>query len=350
MRHRLDWNEVLRHLQRDTRVRHGNGCNELTLQVAEQALALQFPASYRQFLLTVGWLDIDGDEIFGLGEDLPEPYMNVISKTDNERSIINLPMPLVVVSQTYNGNLICLDTANRHADECPVLFVRFCPTADMKVIADSFAEFVYACLSYGIDYFEEILLSSTGDTVEIETIEPISWQEHRQLHYKGAQQLFALYPHYEYQPADWYGVVERPWASDLEGFVEEAQRFLLSHSWCRAVRSLSLKKWIEGVFALFYAEIIPESEGNADEAVWVIVGDLPPAYLDMPSVPTVREAIDAYIGAMQEWVDAVREGKPVDELIPVYYRHSFVPVPPTLRFAEMLAVRLKHLEKILNTE
>jgi len=128
----------------------------------------------------------------------------------------------------------------------------------------------------------------------------------------------------------------------------EARAFLLAQSWCRAVRALTLKKWIEGVLALLYAEIEPEPQSGADEAVWVVVGDLPPAYLDVPSVPTDREALEAYIALLEEWVEAVRSGEPIDELMPIYHRHSLAPVPPTLRFAEMIELRVKYLQDFLS--
>jgi hypothetical protein len=40
---------------------------------------------------------------------------------------------------------------------------------------------------------------------------------------------------------------------------------------------------------------------------------------------------------MSEWVDAVKNGRPVDELIPVN-------VPPTMEYADMLENRLNYLD------
>jgi hypothetical protein len=346
---RLTWDGVLRQLPQYSGVRHGVGCDESVVQAAEQTLALCFPNSYKQFLLSIGWLDIEGDEIFGTGTDLPEQYMNVISATLGERKIIHLPESFVVVSRTYSGNLICLDTADMHANECPVLFVSFCPSADIKILADSFAEFIHACLLYGFEYLTETLLSETGELVGATDLEPMSWTEHRLAHYEDAQRLFERYRHREQYLVQWGSVVGRPWASDPKGFESEARQFLLAHSWCHAIRALSLRKWIEGIFALFYAEIEPDPKSGADEAVWVVVGDLPPAYLDVLSVPTAREALEAYIALLEEWVEAVRAGEPIDELMPIYHRYSLVPVPPTLRFAEMVASRARFLQDLLDS-
>jgi hypothetical protein len=343
------WDSVLRELQQYSGVRHGLGCDESVVRAAEHALALHFPNSYRQFLLSVGWLDIEGDEIFGLGTDLPEQYMNVVSATLNERKIIHLPESFVVVSQTYRGNLICLDTADMLDRECPVLFVSFCPSASIKILANSFAEFVLACLSYDAEYLTETLLNEAGESTGSTDLEPISWTEHRLAHYDDAQRLFEWYRHREQYLVQWGNIVKRPWATDPKGFENEARAFLLAQSWCRAVRALTLKKWIEGVLALFYAEIEPEPQSGADEAVWVVVGDLPPAYLDVLSVPTAREALEAYTALLEEWVEAVRAGEPIDELMPIYHRYSLVPVPPTLRFAEMVASRARFLQDLLDS-
>ena len=341
------WDSVLRELQQYSGVRHGLGCDESVVRAAEHALALHFPNSYRQFLLSVGWLDIEGNEIFGIGTDLPEQYMNVVAKTLKEREIIHLPVSFVVVSQTYRGNLICLDTADMLDRECPVLFVSFCPSASIKILANSFAEFVLACLSYDAEYLTETLLNEAGESTGSTDLEPISWTEHRLAHYDDAQRLFEWYRHREQYLVQWGNIVKRPWASAPKGFSREACEFLLAHSWCRTVRSLSLRKWVEGILALFYVEIEPEPGSGADEAVWVIVGDLPPAYLDVLSVPTAREALEAYIALLEEWVEAVRSGEPIDELMPIYHRHLLAPVPPTLRFAEMIELRVQFLQDLL---
>jgi hypothetical protein len=72
--------------------------------------------------------------------------------------------------------------------------------------------------------------------------------------------------------------------------------------------------------------------------VWVIVGDVPPAYITVEDAPNPATALDAYIGAMQEWVDAARAGGSVADLIPVN-------VPPTVENAERLGRRLQFIDE-----
>jgi len=76
---------------------------------------------------------------------------------------------------------------------------------------------------------------------------------------------------------------------------------------------------------------------DVDEWVWVVVGDLPPTYLTCEDSPNPATALDAYIGAMSEWVEAAGSGKSVADLIPVN-------VPASPRNADLLGKRLAFLD------
>jgi hypothetical protein len=73
----------------------------------------------------------------------------------------------------------------------------------------------------------------------------------------------------------------------------------------------------------------------------VIVGDLPPAYITVERVPNPASALDSYLGEMAAWVEAVRAGQPVDELIPVETTGGGELLEPTAEHAEMLDTRLQ---------
>lgn len=339
-----EWETVRNTLRNHPEVVHGNGGDEQVVQAAENTLGVSLPPSYRQFLLSFGWAEIAEEPIFGLGADLPEPYMDVVVKTLDERAIIDLPECLIPVYQTGWGNLVCLCTRSLGEQECPVVFLRLCPYASAYTVADSFIDFLQACLRYGADAVSEDLFAE-GDPSAVGELEPITWREHRLLHKEEAKRLFARNPFCRAVEFRWYDVVGEPWPSNASMLQREARAFLQGHRWCRSVRSLTLISRIEGVVGLFYAEIDPEPSSGADEAIWVIVGDLPPAYLDIPSVPTPREAVEAYISLLEEWVEAVTEGKPLDDLLPVYSCFDWVLVPPTMRYAKMLRARLPLLRK-----
>jgi hypothetical protein len=68
--------------------------------------------------------------------------------------------------------------------------------------------------------------------------------------------------------------------------------------------------------------------------VWVVVGDVPPAYVVHEPGDSWQDALAGYVSEMQRWVDAVRVGQqPGDDIIPVN-------APATTENAELLASRL----------
>lgn len=85
---------------------------------------------------------------------------------------------------------------------------------------------------------------------------------------------------------------------------------------------------------------INKSRKSADEWVWVIVGDIPPAYITTDQCKTPSEAIDGYIGAMDEWVEAAFKGQNVENLIPVN-------VEPKIENAKRLQSRLKFIDEAI---
>ncbi len=78
--------------------------------------------------------------------------------------------------------------------------------------------------------------------------------------------------------------------------------------------------------------------------LWVVVGDLPPAYLVCDGNPSWREALEGYVFEMERWVAAVRSGDPFENVIPVHAAR-------TLEHADMLAERLRLIrDEILTRE
>jgi len=119
--------------------------------------------------------------------------------------------------------------------------------------------------------------------------------------------------------------------------LDEAQQFIEGFGWCRRVCETYIGIAIGAVVGVFLAHI-DASEPEVDEWIWVVVGDIPSAYITVEDAPTPAAALDGYVGAMQEWVRAVRAGAPVDELIPV-------DVPPSEEHADMLATRLEFIDR-----
>ena len=121
----------------------------------------------------------------------------------------------------------------------------------------------------------------------------------------------------------------------LKEMMIEANSFLSSHEWCDHVDSLYFAYGVGGIIAIFLAQITPYSS-EVDKCLWVIVGDIPAAYIVADDNPTVADALDAYCLEMDTWVKAVNEGESVDDLIPVN-------VSPTPEYAEQLRGRLEYI-------
>ena len=141
-----------------------------------------------------------------------------------------------------------------------------------------------------------------------------------------------------------------PWSKFLEldfedldaaqDYYERARDYLEYYDWCLEITESYAGMIYPGIVGVFLFKIVPDE--RADDWYWVVVGDLPPAYLVVDICPNPAAALDGYIGEMQLWVEAAAVGKPVDELIPVN-------APPTKEYAEMLGSRLDFLiERILS--
>jgi hypothetical protein len=77
-----------------------------------------------------------------------------------------------------------------------------------------------------------------------------------------------------------------------------------------------------------------------DDTLWVVVGDSPPAFLVCDDAPDWQSALRCYVREMQRWVDAVRSGNELDDIIPV-------DVSPTLEHAALFSSRLGFIQDYL---
>jgi hypothetical protein len=123
----------------------------------------------------------------------------------------------------------------------------------------------------------------------------------------------------------------------LNQSLEEATLFLGKFKWCTKVVRRFFGLGVGGVVAVFLFEIVPSSP-DVDRLLWVVAGDIPPAYLMTDDAPTPQQALGAYVEEMSTWVAAVREGRSVEDLIPVN-------VEPTKKNAERLAKRLEFISE-----
>ncbi len=126
---------------------------------------------------------------------------------------------------------------------------------------------------------------------------------------------------------------------EVRALATEAEHFLLSHKWCREITDGYLAFAVAGVIGVFLFDIVP-SRPEVDTTLWVVTGDLPPAYLITDDSESWQEALEGYVYEMRRWVKAVRNHENLDEIIPVS-------AEPTLKHAEMLESRLNFIKENL---
>lgn len=119
---------------------------------------------------------------------------------------------------------------------------------------------------------------------------------------------------------------------EVKALAARAASFLTSQTWCTRILGGRLGWATAGVLGVFQFDV-ESSRAGVDTSLWVIVGDLPPAYLVLDEAPTWHEALEGYVEEMQGWVDAIRAGTSLDDVIPV-------DVPGTRANADLLATRL----------
>ena len=127
--------------------------------------------------------------------------------------------------------------------------------------------------------------------------------------------------------------------AEIRDLAQQASNYLTSHRWCRSIRDAHLAFGVGGVIGVFLFAIEPAEAGVA-EITWVVVGDLPPAYLVVDDNPDWRSALEGYIYEMRRWIVAVRSGAPLDDVIPIA-------AEATTEHADMLESRLDFVQQQL---
>ena len=126
-------------------------------------------------------------------------------------------------------------------------------------------------------------------------------------------------------------------ASEFDDLFSEAKSEMVFYDWCLEILESYVGLYFAGIVGVFLFKIKPASD-EVDEWIWVVVGDLPPIYITAEESPNAACALDFYIGAMEEWVEAAASGESVEGLVPVN-------MPVTQESAQKLKVRFMMLDE-----
>jgi hypothetical protein len=106
---------------------------------------------------------------------------------------------------------------------------------------------------------------------------------------------------------------------EVDGLLElarTAQSYVRSFAWCPPLLATYLAFGVSGVIGLFQVHF-EQTIQKTDDRLWVIVGDLPSAYLVVNESDLPRDALENYCLLMDEWVDAVRDKSNFETVFPI---------------------------------
>ena len=123
---------------------------------------------------------------------------------------------------------------------------------------------------------------------------------------------------------------------------KNAETYLRSFAWCREVFDGFFGGGVGGIFAVFLFKIRP-SKASIDSWIWVVVGDVPSAYLPLEDANSPAAVFQTYLRGMGKWVEFARQGRTgtADDGVPP------VDVQATPEWADKLEQRLNSLRLIV---
>lgn len=120
----------------------------------------------------------------------------------------------------------------------------------------------------------------------------------------------------------------------LQEMANTARRYMQSFKWCPPIKEQWFADGVGGLVAIFLFEFeVPIS--REDNELWVIVGDIPSAYLVTDSI-TPGAALAEYCRMMDAWIHAVRRKSNLSYVFPVGST-------PTEQNAQALETRLRFI-------
>jgi hypothetical protein len=116
--------------------------------------------------------------------------------------------------------------------------------------------------------------------------------------------------------------------SEVVDMYQEANNYLQSHEWCSVVLNCDLYTNLGDKLCIFLFKI-DNSASSDDNLIWVIVGDIPPMYLDIYGPTSTKEVLNVYVVLANDWIKHVRAGKSVGDCYPFN-------AEPNYEYADML--------------
>jgi hypothetical protein len=120
---------------------------------------------------------------------------------------------------------------------------------------------------------------------------------------------------------------------------DEAARYVRSFKWCIDLHEQYFGDGYGGIVAVFLLRATIRKFENP-KWIWVVVGDMPSAYMELELAPTPRAALLRYIEGVEEWLAASEDERASGDLIPIE-------VPLGAEFIEKLQVRMETIRSLV---
>jgi hypothetical protein len=121
----------------------------------------------------------------------------------------------------------------------------------------------------------------------------------------------------------------------LRELAAEARAYMEAFEWCPNIESIHLALGVGGVVGVFLFQFDEVIEDD-DDALWVVVGDLPSAYVIVEPDDDGISALSRYCELMEDWAFNVLKGHSLEDSFPV-------DAEATSEHAEMLNSRIAFL-------
>jgi hypothetical protein len=120
---------------------------------------------------------------------------------------------------------------------------------------------------------------------------------------------------------------------------KEAAEYLLGFPWCWKIVNAQLYLNLGSTLCIFLFEI-ENSASSEDNYLWVVVGDIPPMYLDIHGPKSTKEVLEDYVRLAEDWIFHVKSGKSIENCYPFN-------AALTLEMAELLEERTVFMKNTL---
>lgn len=125
---------------------------------------------------------------------------------------------------------------------------------------------------------------------------------------------------------------------DAMDMAAEGLRYMSNFDWFKGATGMVWATGVPGVVGIFHLSLSKKMWDR--ESLWVVVGDLPTAYLVKNTDESAIHALENYASLMDDWCTAVEAKTDLCDVYPVA-------APATLENAQHLRSRMNNLREIL---